>query len=165
MVIFRPRMVLSSRLGQAEQIGAAIVGYARRPCRWRPEGPWRAIISWLLPEPDSPTMATVSPAFTSRFTPLTASTIAIEGRERHLDVLERRGWLASISAVLRVKRIAQAVADEVQGEQRGGQEEGREDQQPGGAAACSWRPARSARPSSTWAPARQGPDRTGSFRG
>ena len=37
-----------------------------------------AIISWLLPEPDSPTIATVSPGLHVELTPFTASTDAVE---------------------------------------------------------------------------------------
>src|SRR3989337_4594714 len=89
------------------------------------------IISWLLPEPDSPTMATVSPALTSRFTPLTASTMPSSVLKLTFMFLSVR-MLRSISAVLRVKRVTQTIADEVQGEERGGKEDGRKDNQPVG---------------------------------
>src|SRR5688572_8744365 len=89
------------------------------------------IISWLLPEPDSPTIATVSPAFTSRFTPLTASTMPSRVLNLTLMFLSVR-MLPSISAVLRVKRVAQAIADEIKREECSGKEDGGNDNQPVG---------------------------------
>src|SRR5258708_32658252 len=89
------------------------------------------ITNWLLPEPDSPTMARVSPAFRSRLTPLTASTMPSRVLNFTLMFLSER-MLPSISAILWIKGITQAVADEIEGEQSRCQEEGGKDEQIGG---------------------------------
>ena len=63
MVILRPRTLLSSALAERQQIAAAIVDRAGGLAVGG-EQPIAAIMVWLLPEPDSPTTATVSPALT-----------------------------------------------------------------------------------------------------
>src|SRR3712207_6109341 len=86
---------------------------------------------WLLPEPDSPTMATVSPGATSRLMPFTACRMPSPVRKRTLRLrTERTG--SAILAVLRIEGVAQAVADEVETEQGRDQENGGEDQHPSG---------------------------------
>ena len=98
--------------------------------------PITAIIVWLLPEPDSPTIGDRLAGATSMSMPCTASTAPSGVRKRTCRSLTLRigsGVAMSaipISAVPRVERVAQAVADEVQGEQRRDEEEGGEDQQP-----------------------------------
>src|SRR5690606_20288997 len=92
------------------------------------------MVVWLLPEPDSPTMAMVSPALTSRLMPRTASTgpscvSNVTFRSRTL-----RMFSLVISAILRVKAVAQAIAKEVQRKQDDGQRCGRPDQLPACAA-------------------------------
>src|SRR5215212_10162632 len=98
--------------------------------------PMTAIIIWLLPEPGSPTMARVSPALTSREAPLTASITPSAVRKptlrsRTCKIGAGRGIG---SAVFRIERVTQSVTDEVQGEQRGAEKEGRKDQKPIGRA-------------------------------
>src|SRR5690606_39189614 len=64
--------------------------------------------------------------------------LAVRRREAHVEIFdfEQHGrWYvllssAAPSAVFRVERVAQAVADEVEREQRHGEEHGREDQHP-----------------------------------
>ncbi len=41
-----------------------------------------------FPDPDSPTTARISPGWRSNDTPSTASTIALLGRERHVEVVD-----------------------------------------------------------------------------
>ena len=68
---------------------------------------------WLLPEPDSPTIARVSPGRRSRARPRTASTGPSGVAKRTAKSFTvRMGSLAdaSISAILGIERVAQAVA-------------------------------------------------------
>ena len=83
-----------------------------------------------LPDPDSPTMASTSPRWTSKLSPSTALTIAGLGVEGRAQVAHRQqrplGRSERVSAPssphLRVERVAQAVADEHEAEH--GQEDG-----------------------------------------
>src|SRR5215217_1980762 len=86
---------------------------------------------WLLPEPDSPTMATVSPGLMSRSMPFTACRIPSPVRKRTLR-LRRESTGSAMSAILRVESIAQAIADEVQAEQDRDKRQCGIDQHPGG---------------------------------
>src|SRR5690606_22470688 len=88
------------------------------------------MVVWLFPEPDSPTMAMVSPAFTSRSMPRTACTgpscvSKVTFRSRTLKMVS-----LVISAILRVKAVAQAITKEVQCKQDDGQRRSRPDQLP-----------------------------------
>src|SRR5688572_28991385 len=90
-------------------------------------------MDWLLPDPDSPTIATVSPGRTSKSTFLTArispSCVAkVTFKPRMLRIAS---VLSLISAILRVERVAQAVAQEIQGEQNDSERDRGIDQQPG----------------------------------
>src|SRR5215217_7112718 len=89
------------------------------------------IMVWLLPEPLSPTIASVSPDLTSRSMPLTASTAPSGVSKVTFRSRTARMVSADMSAVLRVERIAQAVAGKVQGKQRRNKKDRREDQEPG----------------------------------
>ena len=61
--------------------------------------PMRAIIVWLLPEPDSPTIATVSPRADMRGRcPCTASTVAVERAKAHVQVADASSDAARPSA-------------------------------------------------------------------
>src|SRR5262245_8464264 len=96
-----------------------------------------AIMVWLLPEPDSPTTATVSPALTCMLMPLTASTMPSRVRNRTCRFSTE--WIVAFfsviaSPVLRIERVAQSVADKVKGEESRHKEKGREKQQPIGRA-------------------------------
>src|SRR5215208_2562537 len=96
--------------------------------------PMTAIIICLLPDPDSPTMARVSPALTSNAAPLTASITPSAVRKltfrfRTCKIGAARGIG---SAVFRIECVTQSVTDEVQGEQRGSEKERRKDQKPVG---------------------------------
>src|SRR5512145_3439506 len=78
---------------------------------------------WLLPEPDSPTMPSVSPALIAKLTSLTARTVpsgvekvVLRLRTSRIAVM-RRGS----SAVLGIEGIAHPVADEIQRKQGDGQ--------------------------------------------
>ena len=53
------------------------------------------IMVWLLPEPDSPTIATVSPAATSRSMPFTAWSDAVAGAEADVEAADRRKRMAT----------------------------------------------------------------------
>src|SRR4051812_21621489 len=87
---------------------------------------------WLLPEPDSPTIATVSPGVTSILMPLTACSTPSPVRKRTWrSRMERTDW--AISAILRIEGVAQAVADEVEGEQDRDEGQRRIEQHPAGA--------------------------------
>src|SRR4051794_38685840 len=91
--------------------------------------PMTDIMVWLLPEPDSPTIATVSPGLMSRSMPLTAWRMPSPVRKRTLRSRTARTG-SVMSAVLRVEGVAQAVADEVQAEQDRHERDGRIDQHP-----------------------------------
>src|ERR1700674_4337568 len=83
--------------------------------------------TWLLPAPDSPTTPTVSPSPKANDTSLTALTSPSGVSKRVLRWLTSR---SATSTVLRVEGVAQPVADEVEAEQGGREEDGREDQHP-----------------------------------
>src|ERR1700733_8937457 len=80
---------------------------------------------WLLPEPDSPTMASTSPADKSRSTPDTARTTPppLRNSTVRLRASSKGAW--AISALfLRVQRVAQTVAQVIQAVDNQGQENG-----------------------------------------
>ena len=83
--------------------------------------PMMARKTWLLPEPDSPTMPSVSPGSSAKL-----EAVARRAPRRRASRSGRcRSWTSRApisSAVLRVERVAQAVADEVEAEQRHRQE-------------------------------------------
>ncbi len=111
MVILSPRILLSSRSGSPRiSRPRYFADPVARPFEAR--RPMIAIVVWLLPEPDSPTIATVSFGMTSRSIPLTASTMPslVSNSTRQAADAEHR---VRISAVLRIERVAQAVAEEV----------------------------------------------------
>src|SRR4030095_14741269 len=79
---------------------------------------------WLLPEPDSPTMPSVSPEVVAKLTSWTARTlpsgvekVVLRWRTSRMAVM-RRGS----STVLGIERVAHAIADEVEAQQRDGQD-------------------------------------------
>src|SRR5262245_53856028 len=81
------------------------------------KSPMTAMKTWLLPEPDSPTMPRVSPASTARLTLFAASTTPSGVAKRiSRSRMSRTGWTMA-SAVLGIEGIAQAVADEVEAAQ------------------------------------------------
>src|SRR3546814_6964668 len=89
----------------------------------------------VLPEPDSPATPRVSPAAMRKETSFTACTSPSWVAKRVSSLPTSRMAVMSaipLSPVLGIERVAQAVADEVEGEEGGGQEERREDQHPGG---------------------------------
>ena len=148
MVSLRAAIAVELVGREADQLLAAIAAPSPSAQPFEARRPMTDIIVWLLPEPDSPTMATVSPALDVEIDALDR----VEHRRRRvrkrtLQVADREdGRSSAISAILRVEGVAQAVADEVQAEQ-GRDEEDRRDRsasrwRPG----CSWRPRRSARP-------------------
>ena len=73
-----------------------------------------------LPEPDSPTMPSVSPRARSKDTPSTALTTRSSSSKyvRRLRTDRRLVNVVSAFSHLRIERVAQAVAEEVQREQR-----------------------------------------------
>src|ERR1700760_1110589 len=85
--------------------------------------------SWLLPEPDSPTTPRHSPSPMVKLALRTACTSpsGVEKRTSRL-LTSKIGWV--ISAIRGGEGIAQAVADEVEAEQRDRHEGRREDQHP-----------------------------------
>src|SRR3954471_3492363 len=95
--------------------------------------PIAASMVWLLPEPDSPTTATVSQRRTVRFTARTASTTPSGVLKR---TCRPETWssvsspMPPTSMVPRVERVAQSVAEEVEREQRDDEEDRGEDQHP-----------------------------------
>src|SRR5579859_6936185 len=107
--------------------------------------PMIVIRIWLLPEPDSPTMPTTSPALRAKLTPLTAATLPLSVRNSTLRSLTSRIvplgripaagrsaiFVVAISAVLRIESVAQPVGDEIEAEQGRGQEQAWDDQLPG----------------------------------
>ena len=71
----------------------------------------------LFPQPDSPTIPSVSPGAMSNEIPLTACTVPRLVQNSTAQVLDREERLASVTAAqLRVERLAQAVADQVEAE-------------------------------------------------
>src|SRR5689334_807229 len=85
---------------------------------------------WLLPEPDSPTIATVSPRAMVMLTPRTASTIPSGVLKRTWRSLNSSSGSPATSVVPRIEGVAEAVAEEVEREQRRDEEDRREDEQP-----------------------------------
>ena len=74
-----------------------------------------------LPEPDSPTMPSTSPWFMLKDTPFSAFDLARGGEEGQAFVLDFKNFfslmlllLPSLALELRVKRIAQTVAEQVE---------------------------------------------------
>src|SRR6266511_3644016 len=117
MAISRPRIPRSAR---------SLCGIRSRPsniarpdctCPLRASKPSTASDVTLLPQPDSPTMPSVSPRAMSNEMPLTAYTVPrrVENSTRRSSTL-RSDSLAATK--LRVERLAQAVADEVEPEDR-----------------------------------------------
>src|SRR3954452_6134625 len=113
----RPRILRSSaserpRRSRPSKIACPLV---TRPARGRM--PRIASEVTLLPQPDSPTMPSVSPGATSNETPLTACTVP-----RWVQNCTRRSFtdsrLKSASPQLGVERLAQRVADQVEPERR-----------------------------------------------
>src|SRR5262245_39636992 len=93
---------------------------------------------WLLPEPDSPTMPTASPGLIAKLTSLTAFTspsgvAKVVSRWRTSRMRASLCRSAMISAVFRVERVPEAVADEVEAKQGDRQERRGEEQHPGSA--------------------------------
>src|SRR6202030_1317086 len=89
---------------------------------------------WLLPDPDSPTTPTVSPSAIAKDTSLTALTSPSRMVKRVLRFLTSSSAKMlnnPCSTVLGVEGVAQPVADEVEAEQGGGEENGGEHKQPG----------------------------------
>src|SRR6202030_2144008 len=89
---------------------------------------------WLLPDPDSPTTPTVSPSAIAKDTSLTALTSPSGMVKRVLRFLTSSSATMlnnPCSTVLGVEGVAQPVADEVEAEQGGGEENGGEHQHPG----------------------------------
>src|SRR5690606_15181186 len=131
MVIFAPRMALSA-FGSSPTISCP--RYVAEPVTvpLAARRPMMPIMVWLLPEPLSPTTASVSPGRTSRSMPLTAFTspsgVVKETLRSRTDRIGSMAFVSSVmSAVLRVERVAQAVADEIQREERDDEEDGGED--------------------------------------
>src|SRR3990172_4152771 len=93
---------------------------------------------WLLPEPDSPTTPTVSPGPTAKLTSLTALTSpsgvsnTVSSPSTSRVGTTAGASRASASAILGIEGIAQPVPDEVEAEQRRGEEDGGEHQRPPG---------------------------------
>src|SRR5690606_36744784 len=104
--------------------------------------PITAKASWLLPEPDSPTIPRVSPRSSERLTPLTAVTVpsGVSKRTERLRISSM-----AISAVLGIERVAQPVADEEEREERGDEEGQRPKKLPGRAVVDRPRPFRDQR--------------------
>src|ERR1700735_5560992 len=109
----------------------------------RASNPMIDIRIWLLPEPDSPTIPTVSPGLSDRLTSLTAATLPLSVWNRmRRSLISRIGAtesgviargaagarISAISAVLWIEGIAQAVGDEIQAEKRERQGAGGKDQ-------------------------------------
>src|SRR5262245_25718941 len=104
------------------------------PLTIRPGGsgirPRSASVETLLPEPDSPTIPTVSPGKMSYETPSTAWTIPSSGlNSTTRSVIERIGS-GTHAPLLWVERIPEAVADEVDAEDDQDDRQAREDRQP-----------------------------------
>src|SRR5579862_5132707 len=128
IVILEPRSRLSARCGWPS---ISSPRYLTLPVA-RPfvaSRPMVARKSWLLPEPDSPTTPRHSPSSMVKLALRTACTSpsGVWKRTSRL-VTSKIGWL--MSAILRVEGVAQAVADEVEAEQRDCHERSREDQHP-----------------------------------
>ena len=69
-----------------------------------------------LPEPDSPTIASTSPRIDRQRTPSTARNGAVPGGEFDGEIADVERAAPSASPQLRIERIAQAVADQIDGE-------------------------------------------------
>src|SRR3954454_14981925 len=104
------------------------------PLTTRPGGwgirPSSASVETLLPEPDSPTMPSVSPGKRSYETPSTAWTIPSSVLNSTTRSLIERTGSGTHSPLGRVERIAEAVADEVHAEDDGNDGQARKDGQP-----------------------------------
>ena len=127
MAIFSARMRFST-FGGAFRISAPSKRTLPVAAPFLASRPMMAKASCDLPLPLSPTMPSVSPGARSRSMPLTALTVPSFVWNRTLrSRTERR---AVMSAVLGVERVAQAVADKEEGEQRHDEEAEREQQLP-----------------------------------
>src|SRR3954468_20802941 len=87
-----------------------------------------------FPEPDSPTIPSVSPRATSKLTPSTARTV-LSSSEKYVrsSFTDRRGAAAIRTSALPhlgIERIAQAIAEKIQREQRNRHRDSRTDQLP-----------------------------------
>src|SRR2546423_1438397 len=102
-----------------------------RPLRTRPlraSRPRTASDVTLLPHPDSPTIPSVSPRAISKETPLTAYTVPRRVENSTLrSSTPRSGSLAFTQ--LRVERLAQTVADQVEAEHREDDRDARDDRE------------------------------------
>ena len=125
MVIFSPRILFSPCLFMPIKFRSPnSASPSALPLAAR--SPMAPIINWLLPEPDSPTIAIVSPTLTVIFAPFTADTLPSSVSKLIFTFLSSSTGF--ISAILRIQRIAQAVANEIQCKQRAGEEECGDDQ-------------------------------------
>lgn len=92
------------------------------------------IMVWLLPEPDSPTTASVSPCLTSISMPLTAFTVpsgVVNSTLRSRTVRMVSG-VVFISTILGIECITQPVAHKIKRKQGQHEEDRREYQEPRG---------------------------------
>src|SRR5436190_5679604 len=92
--------------------------------------PSSASVETLLPEPDSPTIPSVSPGKRSYETPSTAWTMPSSVLNSTTRSLIERTGSGTHSPLGRVERIAEAVADEVDAEDDDDDRQAREDRQP-----------------------------------
>src|SRR5690554_5529534 len=95
--------------------------------------PSRASALTDLPDPDSPTMARVSPGFNEKLRPRTAAASPRRvGKVTVRSSTERRGsTMSGAGDGLRVERVAQPVADEVEAEDDGGDHGARDEHRAG----------------------------------
>src|SRR5215468_6402302 len=92
--------------------------------------PSRVSVETLLPEPDSPTMPRISPGKMSYDTPSTAWTIPSSVLNSTTRSLIERSGSGTHSPLLRVERVPEAVADEVDAKDDQDDRQAREDRQP-----------------------------------
>src|SRR5207248_11382961 len=148
IAISRPRIRRSSLSESCSRSrpSKCAVPLATRPARGRI--PSSASEVTLLPQPDSPTMPSVSPAAMSNEIPLTACTVprCVQKRTRRFsteskgsdirpDLFAERLDLrpppeADPAAELRVERLTEAVADQVEAERRDHDRDPRDDREP-----------------------------------
>src|SRR6266545_4251524 len=117
MAISRPRIPRSARSLCRIRSRPSNIARPDCTCPLRASKPSTASEVTLFPQPDSPTMPSVSPRAMSNEMPLTAYTVPrrVENSTRRSSTL-RSDSLAATK--LRVERLAQAVADEVEPEDR-----------------------------------------------
>src|SRR4051794_40788327 len=136
--IMAMRLPRIARIAPSSRVSRSVPSKCTEPRTVRPSrgGKRRMIESavTLLPQPDSPTMPSVSPGETSNDTPSTARVTPSSVKKNVArSRTERRGVISHPPREARVEAVAQAVAEEVHGEHHDGERDAGCEDRPGGA--------------------------------